>query len=816
MQNCLKGAIEMVRTKARIFAFLLCMTMLLTAVPVYAADTAEEYVSREEAVVSLLDTIGLDALDKTHSDLTMYPDADQISEEYADEIAIAVTNGILPVLPGQNLNPQMNITRLDFAIIVSNAMRELPTVRKPIAFQDVSADVAGEIDRITSAGLMSGYGNGYFGSQDYLTRQQLESVLNNIRGLSAVRPQDDFYYSVNHEWLTKTSLPAGYPGMTTFDEVDRSNTEKLKKIVRDLANNRQNYKEGSMEQKIADFYLTILDMENRNKEGIKPIKKYLDKIDSASGVQELLDTAAKIESEAGMNPLFTFGPGVDLKDSNKYSLYGNGLSTGIPTDYILAGNEQIDSMYLGVVSRLLALSGIPEAEAAEMAQKMYDFEKIIAGSTMSNEEANKIENVYNPVSRTELAAMFPSVDIDKYLNDLGYGSVDVIVLTDPDLMKKTGELLTDENLDVLKTYCRFQILAGTASLLSQDFRDVIINFQYAFYGITTPMTEDDIAFNMVNSVMGSYLGRIYVENYFSPEAKKDVESIVKDIIGEYEERIQKLDWMSSETKEKAISKLKSIKIKVGYPDKWEDPLAGISIKTYEEGGSLAGNVLAIAAESVRKSKNLLSKPVDKTEWFVTPHTVNAYYSATNNEIVLPAGILQPPFYDVEASREHNLGGIGTVIAHEITHAFDNNGAQFDENGNMNDWWTEHDDEVFRQKCQAVVKLYDGLVIAPGIKVNGNLTVSENVADIGAMACILDIAEDIPDVDYKQLFESYATMWRFTGTRQIYQMLATQDAHAPNKYRVNRVLQNFEKFYETYNIQPGDAMYLEPEKRVTVW
>lgn len=248
----------------------------------------------------------------------------------------------------------------------------------------------------------------------------------------------------------------------------------------------------------------------------------------------------------------------------------------------------------------------------------------------------------------------------------------------------------------------------------------------------------------------------------------------------------------------------------------EGSLKGISIKTYEDGGSLLGNIFAISSASVKESKTLLSKPVDKTDWLIPAHIVNAYYNATNNEIVFPAGILQPPFYDLEATREQNLGGIGTVIAHEITHAFDNNGALFDENGNMNNWWTEQDYAVFQQKCQAVVDLFDGLVVAPGAVVNGNLTVSENVADIGAMACILDIAEDIPDVDYQLLFESYATIWRFTGTRQIYQMLVTQDVHAPNKYRVNRVLQNFNKFYETYDINPGDGMFLPPENRITIW
>lgn len=816
-QRHMKGVFIMGKAKARILGILLCLAMLFSIMPAQAAPTAaEEYVTREEAVVSLLDTIGLDALNDTPTDLSVFSDADQISSEYVDEMAVAVANGLLPVAPGEALNPGKNITRLEFALLVSNSMRELPIIRQAPAFTDVPAEAAGELDRVASAGLMSGYGNGCFGSDDCLTKTQLETVLNKIKALSSVRPQDDFFYAINHDWLAGTRLPAGYASYTTFDEVGLRKTDKLKAIVKEMVEKRDTYQEGTIEQKIVDFYLTVLDMENRNKEGIKPIEKYLDLIDGASTAQELLDAIVQIQSETGMSLIVGFAPDIDLMDSNRYSLYGGGLGIGLPRDYLLMENPQIENMYKGVIARMLMLSGASEDEAASQAQSLYDFEKTIAASTMSNEEASKVENIYNPVSRSELVRMFPSVDLDKYLNDLGYGSVEQIILSDVELMKKTGELLADQNLDVLKTYCRFHILAAAAPYLSQEYKDVIQNFQYAFYGVNTAMNEEDIAFNMLDSVMSDYLGRMYVEQCFSAEAKADVESIVSDIIADYQKRIEALDWMSEETKEKAISKLKSMKIKVGYPDKWDDPLKNVSIKTYEEGGSLLGNIFAISCASVKEAKTLLSKPVDKTKWYMPAHTVNAYYNATNNEIVFPAGILQPPFYDLEASREENLGGIGTVIAHEITHAFDNNGAQFDENGNMSNWWTEQDYTVFRQKCQAVADLYNGLAIAPNAAVNGNLTLSENVADIGAVACILDIAEDIPDVDYKALFESYARIWRQTATEQTYQMLAMQDSHAPNKYRVNRVLQNFQEFYDTYNIQPGDAMYLAPEKRVTIW
>ncbi len=806
----------MTKLKARITGLLLCLALLLSIIPVQAATDKDAYVSREQAVVSLLDTIGLEALSETEADLSVFNDASLISPDYVDELGIAVSNGILSGTSGKRLNPQSNITRLEFAMVLSHAMRELPAIKPNIYFTDVPFAAAGDVSKIVKAGLMSGYGNGLFGSDDYLTQQQLAIILNKIEGLSEVRYQDDFYYAVNYQWLTTTKLPAGYAGLMAFDEVDRGNTAKLKAMVQDLMKQKETNTDGTKEQKIVDFYTTVLDKENRNKQGIAPIKGYLDRIDGAKTAQELLTVISQIENETGMNPLFSFGPSEDLMDSSRYSLYGSGLTTNLPVEYTLMDNPQLKSLYEGLLTQLYALSGLSGEDAYTKAQDLYALERVIAAAALTSEQASQIENLYNPITVDELAAMFPKVDIKKYLTELGYGSVESLIVTDPGRMQKTGELLCDENLEDLKYYCRMSVLADTASLLSDDLGDVVEAFNMTFMGISSSMSDEDVAFGLLSSVMSNYLGKMYVERYFTAEAKKDVESIVADIIAAYEKRIGQLDWMSAETKTAAIGKLKAIKVKIGYPDTWADPLNGISIKTYADGGSLAGNVFAITSAQVKYEKTLLSKPVDKTQWAMSPQTVNAYYSPTNNEIVFPAGILQPPFYDLNAPREQNLGGIGAIIAHEITHAFDNNGAQFDADGNMKNWWTESDYAAFQQKCQEVIGLYHGLEIAPNAFVNGVLTLSENVADIGAMAAILDVARNIPNVDYRKLFESNATIWRYTCTNQMYQLLASQDVHAPNKYRVNRVLVNFQEFYDTYDIKPGDALYLAPEDRVTVW
>ena len=804
------------KVRTKILGLLLCLTLMLGMIPVQASNETTALITREQAVVSIINAVGLDALSETQSDLSTFIDAAQVTAEYRDELAIAVTNSILAGTASKALNPRGNVTRLEFAMFLSRAVRELPALRASESFTDVPATAAGNVGRLVKAGLMSGYGNGLFGSDDYLTLEQLTAVLNRVNHLSSTRLQDDFYYAINHNWLTTTKLPAGYPMLSSFDEVNLSNSQKLKAMAKDLLKNSGSYEEGTKEQKMADFYSSILDMENRNAQGIEPIKKYLDLLASAQTIRELLNAAVQLENETGLNPLFSFGPSPDLLDSNRYVLYGSGLSTTLPASYMLLKNPQIKALYEGFIAELLKFSGYTDEEAMAAAQSIYTFEEVLSEYTLSNEEASKIENLYNPVSRGDLVKLFSSVDLKDYLSDLGYESVENIIITDVKLMEKTGELLSDNNLEVLKDFCRFRLMIGTGPYLSQAIEGIITGFNSTFLGVTGSVSDEENAFTLLNSVMSSYFGKMYVEKYFSEEAKKDVESIVSQIIQTYEKRIEKLDWMSSSTKLAAISKLKAIKVKIGYPDTWSDPLSGISIKTYEKGGSLLNNIFAITSAQVKYSKTLLSKPVDKSQWMMPSHTVNAYYSATSNEIVFPAGILQSPFYDLENTREQNLGGIGSIIAHEITHAFDNNGAQFDENGNMNNWWTQEDYLTFQQKCQSVIDHYEGIEIAPNAISNGTLTVSENVADIGAMACILDIAKGMPNANYKQLFESNANIWRLTCTQQTYQYLATQDVHAPHKLRVNSVLQNFQEFYDTYDIKPGDTMYLPPEERVSIW
>ena len=289
-------------------------------------------------------------------------------------------------------------------------------------------------------------------------------------------------------------------------------------------------------------------MENRNKQGIETIKKYLDKFDEVKTAQELLNYAAEFENMTGYNPLFTFSPSGDLLDSNKYTLYGQGLTTGLNSAYLLSGDPQVKTLYEGFIAQMLMASGIGQEDAVAQAQNVYAFETLLAENTLSNEDASKIENLYNPVTKDELAKSFTNVDLRKYMSDLGYGAVENLIITDVKLMAKTGELLCDENIDVLKTYVRTKLITNTASLLSKELQDAITGFNAVFLGLSSTMSDEDIAFNLLNSVMSGYLGRVYVEKYFSPEAKADVENMVDEIIETYKKRIGRLDWMGDNTK----------------------------------------------------------------------------------------------------------------------------------------------------------------------------------------------------------------------------------------------------------------------------
>ena len=404
----------------------------------------------------------------------------------------------------------------------------------------------------------------------------------------------------------------------------------------------------------------------------------------------------------------------------------------------------------------------------------------------------------------------------KVLEGLGLKKEDKILVMDEALTKEFAGLFSDENLETLKTAAKLSVLLSYGGALNTEFIDAANTFNQEFLGISGTYSDEELAAINVANIMPDYIGEIYAEKYFTEEAKQNVLKMVSDIVSVYKERINGLDWMSGETKKKAINKLDKMGVKIGYPDKWDTYLDNAQIKSKADGGSYFDNILEIAKASVKYMSELQGTVPDKTKWAMYPYTVNACYSATSNDITFPAAILQPPMYDVNASYEENLGAIGYIIAHEITHAFDNNGAKFDENGNAADWWTEQDYAEFEKRCEKMVYFYDRQEGIPGVPMNGRQTLSENVSDQGAVQCVTEVVSRLENPDYTKFYRSMAKAWASTKTREYAKYAAGTDVHSEDKLRVNRVVVNCDEFYKAFDITEKDGMWVAPAERVKIW
>jgi putative endopeptidase len=714
------------------------------------------------------------------------------------------------------------VKKIEALVMLSRAFGELP---KPLGndlrvgtfgveFTDVPAWAKEDIANLTEAGLLTGKPDGTLGVNDNITINEFQTIVARVWALKGSNLKDDFYEAINKKWLNTSTI---YPGDTmggVFTELSLSNSEKLEKILDDLIGKQ--FAQGTKEQKIADFYTTALDTENRNKQGIEPVKKYLKAFEGAKTIDELVQADIDYLNDTGNSTLLSFMIMSDAKNSNQYALYYTGLSVLLDKNSYVTEDAKAKELYVTYLTKLLVLTGEEEHAAKVRAEKLYEMEKSLASVSLDPHEYGDVKKFYNPYTIEQLNNLFKEVNMKQALQKLKLDKVDKVIITDVQLAQKSAEYMTKDNLELLKSYSKAVMLRDSSGMLSDDFRDAVDEFDAGMFGITGEKTDKDIAIMTTSASMSDYLGQMYAEKHFSREAKQDVEKMVEQFITVYKDRIKGLDWMSEATKAKAIKKLDKMNVKIGYPDKWNTTLDKVAIKTYDKGGSLFANISAIDSAGAREIIDKLGKPVDKNEWNLSVYTVNAFYNFSNNEIMFPAGILQAPFYDIKAKPEANFGAIGVVIAHEISHAFDNNGSAYDEHGNANNWWTEEDFKKFTALCQEVIAFYNGIEIVPGAMNNGQLTLSENVADLGGMAASLQVLSQMSNPDYKAYFESYANIWKTTMTKEFAAFLSMNDVHSSHKVRVNRTVVNFPEFYKTYGIEPNDGMYVAPEDRVSIW
>ncbi|WP_017353361.1 M13 family metallopeptidase [Clostridium sp. ZBS14] len=634
-----------------------------------------------------------------------------------------------------------------------------------------------------------------------------------------VRLQDDFYSVTNKEWLNTAKIDAGEVSNSAFNEAEKVLTEQKKEIMKELLANEKNYSKDSDEKKMINLYKNVLNSEARNKQGIEPIKEMLDKI---KNIKNLDDVRELNKYDIG-NPLINVGCSVDLKDATRYAAYvgSTSLSLGNSDEYVkpTENTARVKSLSENYYKKILTLVGYTEEEAKIKVDNFYKLEYMIAPSIIGKEESiknpNAIDDEYNVYTLDKLNDVSPNLKIKDLMKDLKIDKANKIILTEPNWLKAMNDIYTEENVPLIRDYIEIRNIAGAAGCLGDDFKKAAQEFSNAYLGSSGETPKDEEAINIVNSALAMPFGKIYVEKYFSKKTKNDVKDMTDEIIKTYEKRIENLDWMSDSTKKSAKEKLNKISVHIGYPEKWED-YSSLKIRSYEEGGSLFENLTNLGKFAEEKQLSVLNERVDKSQFACPPQMVNAFYNPTANSITVPAGILQQQFYDVNASKEHNLGAIGAVIGHEISHAFDNTGAKFDGDGNLNSWWSAEDFKKFEEKTNNVRSFYNNVKLDNGKSVNGDLTVGENIADIGGIACALDILDKMPKANYKDFFESNANVWREISTKEYGDLKLENDVHSPNKVRSNVVLSQFDKFYEIYRIKESDKMYVNPEDRLKIW
>ncbi|WP_055443947.1 M13 family metallopeptidase [Lacinutrix himadriensis] len=651
---------------------------------------------------------------------------------------------------------------------------------------------------------------------------------------TSISASEDFFKHVNGKWLENNEIPDDQSTWGSFQELRKKTDEDALAILKSAISNNQDLGNiqvlpGSDQEKAVFYYQTIMDTISRNKAGIDPIKPYLAKIEAINNVDDLQAFMIEMEPKGGAG-LYGFGVGSDPKDSNRNVAYLGGGSTGLPDrDYYVkedADSKEKREKYVAHITRMFQYLGDSEADANAQADQILAFETRLEEAKMDKVDRRDARKRYNPRSIAEVQKMVPAVNWKNFLSGIGVKELDTVIIGDLGYFNRLQEVLADANVNDWKAYLKWDTFRGAAGYLSTDIETA----NWEFYGkelngAKAQRARDERALGSLNGTIGEALGKLYVDKKFPPEAKVKAEKMIKNVILAFEHRINKLEWMSPETKQKAIEKLQATKVKIAYPDVWKD-YSALDINSVEDGGTYLQNSLNASAWNFKKSIDKLGKPVDKSEWYMAPQVVNAYFNPAYNEIVFPAAILQPPFYNFTADDAVNYGGIGAVIGHEISHSFDDSGSRYDKDGNLNNWWTDEDLTQFEGLGKALADQYSAIEVLPEININGAFTLGENIGDLGGVLAAYDALQmsfegnrpaDIDGYTAEQrFFMSWATVWRTKMREDALKTRIKTDSHSPGMNRAVQPLLNIDAFYEAFGIQEGDKMYIAPEDRVRIW
>jgi putative endopeptidase len=643
---------------------------------------------------------------------------------------------------------------------------------------------------------------------------------------TTVNPKDDFYNYVNGNWVKTNKIPEDEASWGGFGVLRKS----TRKDVIDIINTSKElgtYEEGTDQKKALLLFETELDTLARDKAGLTPLQPLLNAIDGITSIRDMQTVYAKT---LGVDaPFFGLQAFPDLNDSSMNASYIVQGGLGLPDRdyYVLQDSKSKErrSQYIDHITRMMQYIDYSEADAKVAAEMILAIETQLAEPQLDKIQSRDISNFNNPRTIEELSKMTPAIDWNKFIDDLGVEKeIDTVYVVELKYMKELQKVLTSTSIDDIKTLMKWSTLNGQASNLTVELEKANWNFyNKTLRGTKKQQPAENRAMDHVTGRVGQAIGKLYVDAKFPPEAKVKAEKMIANVITAFKARINKLDWMGEETKQKAIEKLDKFTVKIAYPDEWED-YSKLMIK---EGNSYAENMMALSDWNLKQNLADIGEPVDKTKWNMPPQMVNAYFNPFNNEIVFPAAILQPPFYNYTADDAVNYGAIGAAIGHEISHAFDDQGAQFDSDGNLVNWWTPEDLTEFKKRGIALAEQYSAIEVMDSLYINGRFTLGENIGDLGGVLGAYDglqlhfkengRPEDIDGFTAEQrFFMSWTTIWR-TLTRQ--DALETQiktDPHSPGIYRAIQPLKNIDAFYEAFNIKEGDKMWLAPEKRVRIW
>ena len=644
---------------------------------------------------------------------------------------------------------------------------------------------------------------------------------------NSVRPADDFYQYACGGWMKNNPLPAAYSRFGSFDQLGLDNNKRVNTILSDLL--KKEYPQGTTERKLSDFYKLAMDSVRRNKEGVKPVIPLINEIEKAKTVADLRKVQLKYAT-FGYGVPMGIGFGADEKNAtmNILNIYQGGICLGQKEYYLDTdpATTAIREAYKKHIERMFKLFGFSDAAAKNKMESIMKVETALAKVSKSSTELRDVAANYNKMTIQNFESNYPHVGLTQLLNAEGVKSeyFKELVVGQPAFVKGADKILSEMTADEMRAYMEWDVILSAAGYLSDD----VIAANFDFFGKTMSGRKEDHprwkrATSQVESQMGEALGKMYVERYFPASSKERMEKLVKNLQISLAERIKAQDWMSADTKKAALDKLDAFYVKIGYPNKWKD-MSGLTIDpklSYYE------NV-----QNCRKFWNewdinyRAGKPVDKDEWFMTPQTVNAYYNPTTNEICFPAGILQRPFFDPEADDAFNYGAIGVVIGHEMTHGFDDQGRNYDKNGNMIDWWTASDAENFNKRAQVCVDFFSAIKVLPDLNANGKLTLGENIADHGGLQvsynAYKNATKDAPlkEIDGltadQRFFLAYAGVWAANITEEEIRNRTKSDPHSLGEWRVNGALPHIDAWYEAFNVKPTDKLYLPADKRVKLW